>query len=254
MNGFTMVAAAVLSAASLAGAGAALAAEGHAVHWTYQGHGGPAEWGELSPDYHACKVGAMQSPIDLKSANVSADVSIKTDYKPVELEILHNGHTVQFNVGNGSTLTTHGKTFSLLQVHFHTPSEHVADGKPYPLEAHFVHKADDGALAVIGVFYKEGKDNSALKAVFDNLPMHETEAAKKGVTIDPSKMLPAKTDFYRYMGSLTTPPCSEGVNWFVVRTPDEASKAQIDAIHEAMGSNARPAQAPNNRLIVEPQK
>ncbi len=233
-------------------AGTASAAGGQNVHWSYSGIDGPEHWGDLSADYRACKDGMMQSPIDLNAANVAASVRISTDYKPVELDILHNGHTVQFNVGNGSSMTSHGKKFDLLQIHFHTPSEHVVHGKPYPMEAHFVHASAAGALAVIGVFYKEGAENAALKPVFDNLPMQKVAAAKKGVRISPADVLPGKQNFSRYMGSLTTPPCSESVNWHVINTPVEASKAQIDAMHNAIGDNARPVQASNGRLVVAP--
>jgi len=232
--------------------GSALAAGGQKAHWGYSGHEGPDNWGTLSADYHACSAGKMQSPIDLNAGNMWDTVSVKTNYKAVELEILHNGHTVQFNVGDGSTMISHGKAYKLLQIHFHTPSEHVTNGKPAPMEAHFVHQASDGALAVIGVFYTEGETNTALQAVFDHLPTTKTDAMKKGVNIDPSELLPAISGFYRYMGSLTTPPCSEGVNWFVLKKPDTASKAQIDAMHKAIGNNARPAQPMNNRLMMEP--
>jgi len=232
----------------------AFAAGSHNIRWGYSGHEGPENWGTLSPDYHACKTGLMQSPIDLSGGNMWDTVSVKTDYKPAELEILHNGHTVQFNVGNGSTMTSHAKTYDLVQIHFHTPSEHVSNGKPYPMEAHFVHQASDGTLGVIGVFYQQGEANSALQAVFDNIPTHPAEAKKIGVQIDPADILPARSGFYRYMGSLTTPPCSEGVNWFVLKKPATASKAQLDAMHAAIGDNARPAQMSNNRLILEPSK
>jgi carbonic anhydrase len=149
-------------------------------------------------------------------------------------------------------MTSHGKDYTLLQIHFHTPSEHVTNGKPAPMEAHFVHKAADGALAVLGVFYVEGAENTALKAVFDNLPGDPMEAAIKGVHINPADILPANSGFYRYMGSLTTPPCSEGVNWFVLKKPTTASKEQIAAMAKAIGHNARPVQPLNNRLLMEP--
>ena len=237
---------AALSATALASSGGA--------HWSYTGHDGPEHWGELTKEFKACKLGKMQSPIDLSSANVTGNIKVETAYRPVELEILNNGHTVQLNVGNGSTLTAHGKVFDLLQIHFHTPSKHLVDGKHYPMEAHFVHKAKDGSLAVIGVLYKEGAENAALKPVIANIPMKESKAAKKGVQINPADLLPGQQNLIRYMGSLTTPPCSEGVNWYVVPTPVEASKAQIAEMAKAMGMNARPAQPVNNRLVVEPIK
>lgn len=246
-----------LAAASFValGVGSVHASGSAQPHWGYSGHAGPEHWGELSPDYHACKMGQMQSPIDLSNANAVADVAVKMDYKPVALNILNNGHTVQFNVGNGSTLTTSsGKSYQLLQVHFHTPSEHVVDGKPYPLEAHLVHKSDDGALAVIGVFFAEGKENAALAGVFKHLPEQVQEpVAHEDVTMDPRALVPETPHLYRYMGSLTTPPCSEGVNWFVVKQAQEASAEQIAALTKAFGgANARPSLERNNRLVLQP--
>ncbi len=123
------------------------------AHWTYEGHEGPAHWGDLSRAYATCKTGKMQSPIDTSLANAPSVVTVSFDYRPVTLEILHNGHTVQFNVGNGSTMTNQGQTYKLLQVHFHTPSEHVFRGKHYAMAAHFVHQRADGALGVIGVLF-----------------------------------------------------------------------------------------------------
>jgi len=225
-----------------------------AAHWGYHGEGGPAHWGDLDHAFQACKAGAMQSPIDLSSANTQAVVGVSVDYKPVALNVLHNGHTVQFNVDNGSTAMVGGKPFKLLQVHFHTPSEHVDKGTPYPLEAHFVHKSDDGKLAVIGVFFVPGAENKALTPLFAHLPTKEAAAQSfADAMIDPAAVLPADRKMVRYMGSLTTPPCSEGVNWMVMKAPVTASKAQIEALHQAMGDNARPAQAPGNRLIVAPE-
>jgi len=247
-----------VSAMTICGSSFSAFAEGAATgghtapHWTYSGAEGPDNWGTLATDYHACSAGKMQSPIDLSNGTMWDTVSINTNYTPAELEILHNGHTVQFNIGNGSTMTSHGKEYALLQIHFHTPSEHTTNGKPAPMEAHFVHKAADGALAVLGVFYVEGAENAALKAVFDNLPGEPAAAAKKGVKINPSDILPASSGFYRYMGSLTTPPCSEGVNWFVLKKPTTASKEQIAAMTKAIGPNARPVKPMNNRLLMEP--
>lgn len=228
-------------------------ASGTAPHWGYEGHAGPEHWGELSPEYKTCGEGKAQSPVDLADANASGDVKVDFNYSPADLEILHNGHTVQFNVANGSAMTSEGKTFTLAQVHFHTPSEHPISGKPYAMEAHFVHKAADGQLGVVGVFFNEGASNAALKDVFANLPKHETEATKvAGAKVDLRAILPASPTFYRYMGSLTTPPCSEGVNWFVAKEPVEASAAEIAAMTAAFGHNARPAQQAHDRKIQKP--
>lgn len=224
------------------------------AHWGYHGEDGPAHWGELDPAFGACKAGQMQSPIDLGKANEKADVTVAIDYKAVPLSVLHNGHTVQFNVDNGSAITLAGQSYKLLQVHFHTPSEHHMAGIAYPLEAHFVHKSDAGTLAVIGVMIQVGGENAALKPLIANLPMTTTPVhTVDGVTMDPAALLPEKHALVRYMGSLTTPPCSEGVNWMVMTQAVSASKAQIDALAKAMGDNARPLQMPGHRLIVEPK-
>ena len=196
----------------------------------------------------------MQSPIDLGAANERATVQVQVSYKPVPLTVLHNGHTVQFNVDNGSAITLAGISYKLLQVHFHTPSEHKDHGVSYPLEAHFVHKSDQGALAVIGVLFKPGAPSKALEPLLAHLPTTQTPP----VTYDKASMhfeglLPAKRQLVRYMGSLTTPPCSEGVNWMVMQDTMTASQAQIDQLAKAMGDNARPLQAPDHRLIVAPK-
>ncbi|WP_194096716.1 carbonic anhydrase [Marivivens aquimaris] len=223
------------------------------THWTYSGDEGPDHWGELSEEYASCAGGAMQSPIDLSGAEASGTVNYEFDYQPVALNILNNGHTVQFNTAEGGDLVEAGKTFHLAQIHFHTPSEHDVDGKEFPIEAHFVHQADDGALAVLGVLIEEGEANATLQTVIDNMPTTPTEAADvAGVTIDPNGLIPASHEIYRYMGSLTTPPCSEGVNWHVLATPMTASAEQIAALSEVLNHNNRPLQQLNARLLVGP--
>lgn len=228
-------------------------ADGHSK-WGYKGNAGPEMWADLSPDYHACGMGRMQSPIDLAAANVEADVSITVEYKPVPLTILHNGHTVQFNVENGSRILVGDVPYELLHVKFHTPSEHVVAGQPYPLEAQFVHRSPEGKLAIVGVFFLEGDSNYALADMFAYTPQNKTKAETHfEIIVSPAAILPPVPHFYRYMGSLTTPPCTEGVNWFVVSTPAYASKVQIETLRQAMGENARPAQPLNGRLVIEPR-
>ena len=230
-------------------------ASGGKAEWGYEGSKGPANWGTLSPDYSTCKDGRMQSPIDLAAANLNARVKVDFDYKPVPLTVLNNGHTVQFNVKNGSKLSASGVDFELLQVHFHTPSEHVMSGKTYPLEAHFVHATGDGRLAVVGVFFVEGKANKALETLFKRIPETKTPATTYAdITIDPNQLLPKRRGMYRYMGSLTTPPCSEAVNWHVMKRTKTASKEQLERLAKILGNNARPAQSPFSRLIVGPNR
>lgn len=235
-------------------AGVALAS-GPGAHWTYEGHEGPEHWGELSADFAVCKSGRMQSPVDLATANQDGTVNVTGNYMPTPLIILNNGHTVQVNVDNGNATTVNGAPFKLIQFHFHTPSEHIDGGKAHAMEVHFVHKSEGGNLAVIGVFFDEGAENKGIAEVVKYAPAQKAEpAAIKDVSVDPTSILPKGAKFYRYMGSLTTPPCSEGVNWFVADKVVTASKAQIEAMHKVMGENARPPQPLNNRLLIHPQR
>jgi len=235
------------SAASMALA----AGTGHAPHWSYEGEGAPDHWMTLSSDFTTCGAGKMQSPIDLQAVNARGTAVAATQYHASPLTILNNGHTVQANFAKGSKLVSGGHEFGLVQVHFHTPSEHAISGKHYPLVAHFVHADSAGKLAVLGILFEEGQSNAELAKVIAAAPKQKQGATEvAGVKLDPNGMLPGSLNVYRYMGSLTTPPCSEGVNWHVADQPVTASKEQIAALQAIMGSNARPVQPINNRLIV----
>ena len=224
---------------------------GGAPHWDYQGLGGPANWGKLEAGFAACEGGATQSPINL-APTLTADLPpIYFNYAATPTAVTNNGHTLQVNVFEGSTIMVDGKEFPLVQFHFHTPSEYQIDGKSYPLEIHFVHKNPQGVLAVIGVMVTEGAANSELENIFAAAPREagRTQQMPDAFT-DIRKLLPASATYYRLMGSLTTPPCSEGVHWHVMTTPIEASKAQIDKFRTYYAMNARPLQPANNRLVV----
>jgi len=226
--------------------------DSHAVHWSYEGPAGPAHWGDLEEKFAACKSGMSQSPIDLKDTTAAALENLKPDYKESPLKLLNNGHTIQVNYADGSTLTVDGKTFQLAQFHFHGPSEHLIGGKPAPIEVHLVHKNDKGELAVIGVMFKEGKENKLLASIIRNMPREKNkEKAVAGANINAAELLPASPAYFHYSGSLTTPPCSEGVNWSVMKTPIEASKDQIAKLSKIMGMNARPVQPINKRTLLE---
>jgi carbonic anhydrase len=166
------------------------------------------------------------------------------------MKILNNGHTIQVNVAPGSTAIVNGQRYDLLQFHFHHPSEHLLSGKAQDLEVHFVHKAASGALAVIGVFITPGAANATLQAVFDAMPAKEGPEVATSATIDPDQLL-SSGPYYRYMGSLTTPPCSEGLTWSVFEKPITASKDQILAFAKLFANNARPVQPLNNRFLLE---
>lgn len=222
-----------------------LAGPAAAAAWNYDVSDsvhGPHAWGSLAGNA-ACN-GSAQSPIDLGIAHEARLPNLRINYLRSELAVVNNGHTIQVNINNGSKLTIKGKVYSLLQFHFHSPSEHVVSGDNYPMEAHFVNKAADGTLAVIGVFIKEGEHNRTLQKIWDIAPHAEGEA-HSATRIDPSKLLGDEDDeYYGYQGSLTTPPCSEIVTWNVLQEPIEASREQIDhfvsLLHE--GHNARPTQ------------
>jgi len=225
------------------------------AHWTYGGNSGPESWGRMSRDFRLCEAGTMQSPINIDASD-SPGASIhpiKFDYHPVPLSIVHNGHTVQVNYAPGSTITVGGKTYELLQFHFHTPSEHAVKGHRVPMEVHFVHKNERGELAVVGVLLESGEENIVLREIWNHMPKGQSaEKAYDDVVINARDLLPGDQGYFRYMGSLTTPPCSEGVNWYVMETPISVGIDQIAQFDHAVGKNARPLQALNNRMVLEP--
>lgn len=237
-------------------AGGAWAAEsGHpaAPHWEYQGHHGPAHWGEMNKDYEVCGLGKQQSPIDIRQTEKKADLpELGFDYSTSPLKIINNGHTVQVNIESGGGLMIGGKAYRLVQFHFHTPSEERINGKAYSMVAHLVHRNEAGNLAVVAVLIRKGRENPALKTVFDNMPVgagpvHSVE----GLGINAADLLPATRGYYHFPGSLTTPPCSEGVSWYVLSTPVEASLGQIKTFKQLYQHNARPVQPLNGRTILE---
>lgn len=227
------------------------AAAGHAVHWSYAGNAGPDSWGDISPDFSACKSGHMQSPVDLGVAAAIGKFQVRADYRSGPLTIRNNGHTVQVDVPEGSTLSSGIAHYKLLQVHFHTPSESTLYGIHYPMVAHFVHVDYAGNYAVLGVMFEEGAANPALDTLIKAAPQHEEGAhVVNGVSFDPAALLPSNLAVFRYEGSLTTPPCTEGVRWHVATHRSTASASQIAALHAIMGDNARPIQPLYGRVLV----
>jgi carbonic anhydrase len=222
-----------------------------AAHWSYEGESSPEHWGELQADFKVCQLGVEQTPIDL-SNGVKGDVgSVAYDYKPLPLRILNNGHTIQVNADPGSACTVGGTRFELLQFHFHHPSEHLLAGKGFDLECHLVHKSAAGSLAVTGVFIRPGAANAALKAVFDAMPAKEGPETRVDGMIDIAAVLPKSGGYFRYMGSLTTPPCSEGLIWTVDKELIEASAEQIQKFAALFPRNARPVQKLNRRFLID---
>ncbi|MBA1420931.1 MAG: carbonic anhydrase family protein [Epsilonproteobacteria bacterium] len=223
----------------------------HTVHWSYEGEGAPENWAKIDKKFFMCKEGENQSPIDLKGFTESELPPITFNYKLVSTEILDNGHTEQVNVKEDSSITVDEIVFDLKQFHFHTPSENNINGKSFPLEAHFVHASKDGELAVVAVMFEEGVENEALKELWSVMP---TEVGKHQA-IDAKhldSLLPKERDYYRFNGSLTTPPCTEGVRWLVMKKPVSLSKEQIETFKKVMHlHNNRPIQPTNARMILK---
>ena len=220
------------------------------VEFCYEGACGPENWAALSPENRLCGDGLQQSPVNLYRARETNLPALVIDYKATPLSILNNGHAIQVNYASGSTLTVGKKKYRLLQFHFHTPSEHLKDGRSFPMEAHLVHIDDFGNLAVLGLFMKEGDTTNAfLKPIFDNLPRTEGVVDVAGVNVNVARFLPREREYYRYAGSLTTPPCSEGVTWMVLEDSVTVSKAQLEQFRAVIHLNARPEQPLNGRTI-----
>jgi carbonic anhydrase len=227
----------------------------HEVQWGYQGEGAPANWAKLKPEFALCGNGMSQSPIDVEKTYRTKLDKIEFAYKETPLKIINNGHAIQVNYGPGSFVTIDGQKFELLQFHFHAPSEHTVKGAFYDMEMHLVHKNDRGDLAVVGVFMKKGKANKVIEALWNNLPKEiDKENTVDGLSVNASGLLPADTKYYHYYGSLTTPPCSEGVSWSVLKTPVEVSEEQIEQFRKIMGfDNNRPVLPLNKRFVLESQ-
>ena len=230
---------------------AAVMAADHGSHsWGYDAVNGPDKWGDLKADYAACKNGKRQSPIDITSAEPAELETIQFTYSATPLKLIDNGHTIQANYGKGSSITVNGRQYDLIQVHFHQPSEEKIDGQAYPMDAHLVHKSKDGKLAVVAVLMKEGKENLFLQTLWENTPKKQgKEIAVQDIQIHLANLLPKTRSYYAFDGSLTTPPCSEGVKWMVMSTPVEMSKQQIKVFGKYYSHNARPVQPLNGREI-----
>lgn len=222
------------------------------IHWSYEGPGGPENWAGLDPKNRLCGTGQRQSPIDIRDG-VRVDLEpIRFDYKLSNFRIVDNGHTVQVNVGPGSSLAVMGRYFDLVQFHFHRPSEERINGKGFEMVVHLVHKDLDGRLAVVAVLIERGKMNPVVQTLWNNLPLEKNvDYAPDGVSIDLDQLLPGDRSYYTYMGSLTTPPCSEGVLWMVMKQPAQLSADQIGIFARLYPMNARPIQSVRGRMIKE---
>jgi carbonic anhydrase len=223
--------------------------------WSYQGPMGPDHWGDLDPDYAACKLGKEQSPIDIRSANKVDLPALRFEYESGPLRIINNGYTavrVNYPPGNGNFLIVGDQRYELTQFHFHRPSEEHIHGKPYDMVIHLMHASGDGKVAAVAVLLKTGSANATIQRLWD----HMSKTAGKeipiaGVTLNPAGLLPHDTGYYTYRGSQTAPPCSEGVTWFVLKTPIDISADEISAFAELYPHDVRPLQPLNDRVVEE---
>ena len=248
---FTVLALSVVAAVSLPSAS-------HAqwkTPWSYQGPKGPDHWGDLDPEYAACKIGKEQSPVDIRSSNKVDLPAIRFEYKSGPLRIINNGYTavrVNYPPGNGNFLIVGDKRYELTQFHFHHPSEEFIQGKPHDMVVHLMHAAGDGKVAAVAVFLQSGSANATIQRLWEYMPRtagKETRIA--GVAVNPAGLLPHDTGYYTYMGSQTAPPCSEGVTWFVLKTPIDISADEISAFAKLYPHDVRPPQPLNGRVVVE---
>jgi carbonic anhydrase len=233
-------------------AAAGHAAGGHAAHWSYGGDGGPEQWGQLKPEFATCATGSRQSPIDIRSG-VKVDLEpIQFDYRPSPFGVIDNGHTIQVNVAGGNAIEVQGQRFDLVQFHFHRPSEERINGRQFDMVAHLVHKSPEGRLAVVAVLLDRGGPAQPLiQTVWNNLPLEKNVEVSVRGDIDMNHLLPADRRYFTYMGSLTTPPCSEGVLWLVLQQPVPLAQDQIGVFSRLYPMNARPIQQASGRLIKQ---
>jgi carbonic anhydrase len=244
------------------------------VHFSYSGDTGPDNWSKLSPNFAMCQSGKHQSPIDISTAQDVDLPELDIDYSTAAINFVNNGHAVQSNFGAGNTLANDyhenapyrahvtysagssinhlDSAYELKQFHFHSPSEHTLNGEHMPAEIHFVHGDENGHLAVVAVFARIGPANPEIAKLWQSLPDEEGESNSLGQQIRASELLPTSKSYYFYQGSLTTPPCTEGVRWLVMQEPITMSAEQIDALQKAIGfDNCRPTQALNGRVVMD---
>ncbi len=226
------------------------ASTGH-VHWSYEGPGGPEAWGKLKPEYATCSSGQRQSPIDLRDGIQVQLEPIRFEYQPSPFGVIDNGHTVQVNVAPGNFIETMGRRFHLQQFHFHRPSEERIDGRQSDMAAHLVHQDAEGRLAIVAVLLERGSAQPVVQTVWNNLPLEKGQEQPAQVGIDLNQLLPAERGYFTYMGSMTTPPCSEGVLWMVMKQPVPISAGQLSIFARLYPMNARPVQPAAGRIIKE---
>ncbi len=237
------------------GSTAAFAGENAEAEWGYGDDNGPEKWSNLHPEYATCGTGKHQSPVDLTRFTEAALPPIPFHYRPNSTEVLNNGHTIQVNFGEGNRIRLDGKEFRLQQFHFHAPSENTYRGSFFPMEAHLVHADEEGNLAVVTIMFRSGSENPVLKKIWAKMPEKAGEKVDLSALderVNAGQLLPWNRDYFRFSGSLTTPPCSEGVRWLVLKNPVPASKEQIEQFQNVIDApNNRPVQPLNARIILQ---
>ena len=218
-------------------------------HWGYTGSEGPEEWANLNPAYQLCEKGHAQSPVDISGVEKASLGRIRINYKSGPSNIVNNGHTVQVNMRKGSYMIVARKKYRLLQFHFHAPSEHTVNGKPADMVIHFVHQARNGKLAVLAVLLESCNENNIIGKLWRSIPLQAGDKKRLSRKINIAKLLPTRRAYYQYTGSLTTPPCTEGVNWMILKSTMTISDAQKKTFTDIFPNSIRPIQPKNDRVI-----
>lgn len=230
------------------------AAKGHEAHWAYEGEYGPENWARVKPEFNVCAIGKRQSPVHIQeSVTLQGPAEpLQFDYRPTGGSVVHNGHTIQVDLEPGNTLSVRGSTYELLQFHFHHPSEERVNHRSFAMVAHLVHRNHEGQLAVVAVLIDPGAANGLIHKVWTHMPLDSGDRVRLPAgLIDLRELLPTDQRYYQFMGSLTTPPCTEGVLWNVLKTPVTVSREQLKLFSQIFPNNARPVQALNGRVVRE---
>jgi carbonic anhydrase len=239
------------AAAAAAAAAARAAAPKHGTVWSYEGETGPANWSKINVEWAKCGAGNRQSPIDLRDGIKVNLEQISFDYHPSSFSEVNNGHTIEVKVGGGNFITVGNTVYELQEFHFHRPSEEKINGKGTEMVIHLVHRSAEGKVAIIAVLLERGQPHRLMQTIWDNLPLEKQEVVSPSIVIDPTDALPERRDYFTYMGSLTEPPCTEGVLWMVFKQPMQASPAQMALFSRLYPLNARPVQPTAGRMIKE---
>ena len=234
-----------------AAAAAIAAAPKRGTVWSYEGELGPANWSKINVDWAKCGTGNRQSPIDLRDGIKVNLEQISFDYHPSSFSEINNGHTIQVTVGGGNFITVGNTVYELQEFHFHRPSEEKINGRGTEMVIHLVHKSAEGKIAIIAVLLERGQPHRLMQTIWDNLPLEKFDAVSPSIVIDPTDALPERREYFTYMGSLTEPPCTEGVLWMVFKQPMQASPAQMALFSRLYPLNARPVQSTAGRMIKE---